>query len=117
MDIFCGGLGYDYLKMKLLRAATDKLEQVVEICMHNQNIQMQFELESEEDKPAVEQNAHPRIMKNFRVIQKEQITSGSFPGIKLGNLPAIIVGWSINRVEFRRGHEHYVTCATLSLWK
>lgn len=31
--MFCDGVGFDYLKIKLLKAEPDKLEQSVEICM------------------------------------------------------------------------------------
>lgn len=38
VDMFCDGLGHDYLKMKLSRAEPNTPEQAVEICMREQNM-------------------------------------------------------------------------------
>lgn len=36
--MFCGGLDYGYIKMKLFKKEPDKLERAVEICMREQHL-------------------------------------------------------------------------------
>ena len=64
VDIFCDGLCYDYLRMKVLREDPESYEKAVEIAMKEQSLRKRFHLRSDNEYASLLAGTNPTLAGN-----------------------------------------------------
>ena len=64
IDIFCDGLCFDYLRMKVLRENPDSFEKALEIAMREQNLRKRFNLRSDAEYASMLAGTNPNMIQS-----------------------------------------------------
>lgn len=65
VDIFCDGLTFDYLRMKILRENPKDLESAIQIAMREQNLRQRLAIRGSNMTEIVQSNDNGRTLSNF----------------------------------------------------